>query len=383
MLEASGVNYQLKPEGEQEAILASFRRFLNGLDHPLQVLVRVVPADVEGYLAGLGEAGPGTETLTRLRRDHEAFVRRIARERTLLDRRFHVVVPAGVDGARSPGPPAWRDLLRPRRRVAAAGGRNADLRGRGARSPSAAARWSGAWARSAWPAGGCAARSWRRSGGPRWAAARRARPAASRRPPRRSPCTRGRDGRPPVRSALTLLPGRDRGSVAAAGERRFALGERSPADLVAPGAVEEARDHLAVDDRLTRVLALTDYPRHVSPDWLGRLMNQGVPLDLSLHLDPLDSGDAVRALSHRMVELQSSRLLDARGGRIASAEREVAYEDAERLRDALERGDERVFSAGLYLRVHGRTAQELDRAAAGVEGALSGMMARRARRSTR
>ena len=114
----------------------------------------------------------------------------------------------------------------------------------------------------------------------------------------------------------------------------------------------------------------------MSPDWLGRLLTEGVPLDLSLHLDPLDSGEAVRALSHRMVELQSSRLVDARSGRIASAEREVAYEDAERLRDALERGDERVFSAGLYFRVHGRTAQELDRAAAGVEGALSGMMAR-------
>ena len=174
---------------------------------------------------------------------------------------------------------------------------------------------------------------------------------------------------------MTALLGRDRGAAAGAGAGRFGAGERSQADLVAPGAVEEARDHLAVDGRLTRVLALTDYPRHVSPDWLGRLLNRGEPVDLSLHLEPLDSGEAVRALSHRMVELQSSRLLDARGGRVASAGREVAYEDAERLRDALERGDERVFSAGLYLRVHGRTARELDRAAAGIEGALSGMMA--------
>ena len=127
VLEASGVNFALKPESEQEAILASFRRFLNGLDHPLQVLVRVVPADVEGYLAGLGEAGRGTETLARLRRDHEAFVRRIARERTLLDRRIHVVVPAEPQGARGPAHPAWRDLLRPRRRGAGAGRPSDDL----------------------------------------------------------------------------------------------------------------------------------------------------------------------------------------------------------------------------------------------------------------
>ena len=173
-----------------------------------------------------------------------------------------------------------------------------------------------------------------------------------------------------------LLRRGNRGAGSPAAVRRFAAGERSTVDLVSPSAMEEARGHLAVDGRLSRVLALTDYPRHVTPNWLGRLIDGGEPLDLSLHLEPLDSGDAVRGLTQRLVELQSSRLLDARGGRITSAEREVAYEDAERLRDALERGDERVFSGGLYVRVHGRSASELDRAAARVERTLSGMMAR-------
>lgn len=99
VLQAGSVNFALKSEPEQEAILAGYRRFLNGLSYPLQVLVRVVPTDVEGYLAGLREARAGTETLRRLALDHESFVRRIARERTLLDRRFFVVVPAGMDGA--------------------------------------------------------------------------------------------------------------------------------------------------------------------------------------------------------------------------------------------------------------------------------------------
>ncbi|MCY4641036.1 MAG: hypothetical protein OXC94_11935 [Chloroflexi bacterium] len=116
VLEAQGVHFALKSEPEQEAILAGYRRFLNGLAYPLQVLVRVVPADVEGYLAGLGDAPRGTETLRRLARDHEAFVRRIASERTLLDRRFYVVVPAGADaapGREAPGWPGLRRLLRP------------------------------------------------------------------------------------------------------------------------------------------------------------------------------------------------------------------------------------------------------------------------------
>ncbi len=178
-----------------------------------------------------------------------------------------------------------------------------------------------------------------------------------------------------MHSPAALLRRRNRGAGSPTGARRFAEGERSAADVVSPSAMEETRSHLAVDGRLSRVLALTDYPRHVSPNWLGRLIDGGEPLDLSLHLEPLDSGDAVRGLTQRLVELQSSRLLDARGGRIASAEREVAYEDAERLRDALERGDERVFSGSLYLRVHGRSVPELERAAARAQGTLSGMMA--------
>ena len=175
--------------------------------------------------------------------------------------------------------------------------------------------------------------------------------------------------------SLTTLPLGRHAAERPGRAQSFAAGERSTVDLLAPQAIEERRDQLLVDERRSRVLALSDYPRHVSPNWLARLIDSDEPLDLSLHLEPLDSGEAVRGLTHRLVELQSSRLLDARGGRIASVEREVAYEDVERLRDALERGDERVFSTSLYMRVAGRTAADLERATERTRGTLGGMMA--------
>ncbi len=101
VLEAQSVNFALKSEAEQEAIMAGYRAFLNSLSYPIQVVVRILPTDVETYLAGLRErfGGRGGEVLRRLALDHEAFVRRLARERTLLERRFYVVVPAGMEGA--------------------------------------------------------------------------------------------------------------------------------------------------------------------------------------------------------------------------------------------------------------------------------------------
>ena len=110
VLETGSVNFALRSEPEQEAILAGYRRFLNGLAYPLQVLVRVVPTDVERYLAGLRGARRESDMLRRLALDHEAFVRRIARKRTLLDRRFYVVVPAGGDRGTASGGPAWHRM---------------------------------------------------------------------------------------------------------------------------------------------------------------------------------------------------------------------------------------------------------------------------------
>ncbi|RJQ07838.1 MAG: hypothetical protein C4558_08930 [Dehalococcoidia bacterium] len=120
VLQAGCVNFALKSESEQEAILAGYRRFLNGLSFPLQILARVVPTDVDAYLAGIaGNAAERGDALSRLARDHEAFVRRIARERTLLDRRFYVVIPAGAREAQR-GRPAWpwrRSATRERERL--------------------------------------------------------------------------------------------------------------------------------------------------------------------------------------------------------------------------------------------------------------------------
>lgn len=108
-LQAGCVNFALKSEAEQDAILVGYRRFLNGLSHPLQLLVRVVPTDVDAYIRAIDDgAATGHEMLRRIARDHEAFVRRIARERTLLDRRFYVVIPCAASAVSGPRRMPWR-----------------------------------------------------------------------------------------------------------------------------------------------------------------------------------------------------------------------------------------------------------------------------------
>src|SRR5437879_12066955 len=84
-------------------------------------------------------------------------------------------------------------------------------------------------------------------------------------------------------------------------ERRFARGTRSLADLLAPAAVEVARDHVRLEYQYARVLAVVGYPRTVSPDWLVPILEFEHPIEVSCHIPPLESASIVQLLGQQLV----------------------------------------------------------------------------------
>ena len=96
VLEVTGASGPFDDEARQATALAGYAAFLNALSYPVQVLVRAVPVELGRYLAAIDERAqhelPGE--LSALARDHASFVQGLARRRTLLERRFYVVVPA-------------------------------------------------------------------------------------------------------------------------------------------------------------------------------------------------------------------------------------------------------------------------------------------------
>jgi len=96
VLEVSGTARPFEDDARVEGLMAGFAAFLNGLSYPLQILVRASPVDLSRYLSTLEERGRQMVDghLADLAHDHAAFVQGLARQRTLLERRFYVVVPA-------------------------------------------------------------------------------------------------------------------------------------------------------------------------------------------------------------------------------------------------------------------------------------------------
>ena len=101
VVEVSGVGFAHQGADEQGALVAGFAAFLNSLTFPLQIVLRAVPIDVAQLASDLDSRIQRLpSTLAELGRDHSLFLRKLARERTLLDRHCYVIIPA-VDDAQT------------------------------------------------------------------------------------------------------------------------------------------------------------------------------------------------------------------------------------------------------------------------------------------
>src|SRR5258708_25074370 len=87
-------------------------------------------------------------------------------------------------------------------------------------------------------------------------------------------------------------------------ERRFARGTRTLADLLAPAAVEVARNHVRLEYQYARVLVVVGYPRTVAAGWLTPLLEFQHPLEISVHVPPLENASIGTPLGHQPVPLQ-------------------------------------------------------------------------------
>jgi hypothetical protein len=134
-------------------------------------------------------------------------------------------------------------------------------------------------------------------------------------------------------------------------DRLAALGLRSLADLLAPSSLVIGDDHLVLDGEYTRVLVVADLPPVVAAGWLNGILAERLPVNLSLHLRPLEPGPAAKTLRLKSWRLGGALSDDAANGRPIDNNLTTALEQVERLRRGLARRETALFSMGLYLLV--------------------------------
>ena len=309
ILQIEGISYDLKSEGEQRLINDLYQAFLCALPYPMQILWRVLPLDLAGYLAQFSSEASSLDkgVWEPLVDSHRRFLEHLASQRTLLDRKIYLVIRLNHLPAKQTWQPftarkqqqqqATRSLERARQEL--------DLR------VSEVSRLLTSMHVSV-----------RRLSGEQELAPlyysclmpKRARhaplapqliegidrpvlaqlpssppllPSPSRRQPKvvfqshDTPETEAQDGL--QQKAMT----------APAGTPSFS----HLTDLIAPSAVVISPDLLKVEDEYARTLVISHLPRIVAPGWLKPLAELDEPMDVSFHVEPLNSSVMISAVS--------------------------------------------------------------------------------------
>jgi hypothetical protein len=95
ILLCSSINFSLKSEQEQNAIIFAYQNFLNSLDFPIQILMQSKKLDLSNYLTKLEtRSNEQTNELLRLQTtDYIEFIKRLINLANIMDKRFYVIIP--------------------------------------------------------------------------------------------------------------------------------------------------------------------------------------------------------------------------------------------------------------------------------------------------
>lgn len=95
VLLVSSINFFLKSDDEQNAIIQTYQQFLNSIDYPLQIVIQSRKYDISNYLARLQqlEAQQTNDLLKMQMADYRQFVGELVGLGDIMDKKFYVVVP--------------------------------------------------------------------------------------------------------------------------------------------------------------------------------------------------------------------------------------------------------------------------------------------------
>lgn len=95
VLKTSSINFNLKSEEEQNAIIYGYQSFLNSLEFPIQIVIRSRKLDVEKYIDNIREIGEkNTNELMRQQTlEYCEYVQKLVEYADIMEKNFFVVVP--------------------------------------------------------------------------------------------------------------------------------------------------------------------------------------------------------------------------------------------------------------------------------------------------
>jgi len=95
VLMVSSINFALKSEDEQNAVISSYVSFLNNIDFPLQIVIQSRELDVNGYMEKIKkkEKEQTNELLKMQTAEYIQYMEELITMGKIMNKRFYVIIP--------------------------------------------------------------------------------------------------------------------------------------------------------------------------------------------------------------------------------------------------------------------------------------------------
>ncbi len=130
-------------------------------------------------------------------------------------------------------------------------------------------------------------------------------------------------------------------------------------DILAPSSITIAPNYFLLGGRFARTFFIFSYPRYLTAGWLSPVINFNAPMDIAIHIHPLETGIVLKQLRKKLTEVQAEIMEREEKGLVREPALEMAYRDLEEMRDKLVSAQERMFRVGIYLTIYGNSEKEL------------------------
>ena len=140
--------------------------------------------------------------------------------------------------------------------------------------------------------------------------------------------------------------------------------------IIAPAGVQVNSNYLKVGDKHVKVFFVFSYPRYLSTGWFEPLINLPNIFDISVFIDPVDTGLALKNLRKKSAQIESQISDQQDKGLVRDPMLETALQDVESLRDSLQQSQEKLFSIGVYIAIYADTLEELSKLESQVQSLL-------------
>ncbi len=131
--------------------------------------------------------------------------------------------------------------------------------------------------------------------------------------------------------------------------------------IISPSGLKVESNHMKIGNKLAKTFFVYSYPRYLSTGWFAPLINLPHLFDVSVYINPLDTGSTLKKLRKKAAQVESQIMDQQEKGLVRDPQLETAFSDVENLRDVLQQSEEKMFSVGVYITIYGDSVDELSK----------------------